>query len=446
VTDVSPQFSPPLRAQVLAVLVLLLVVVAAVVADPSHRGPVRTGADRPDQARLVAATTSATAASASADSFRQLTTDAAFRSGVQEGTRVTGGSLTMVTPRGRLKYAGKRWSWTRWTSPWLSAGQTFSRMVPSWNVTTPASTMVLVEARVHSTSGYLSGWKLVGAWSSRDAKIRRTSGARQADRIASMATDTLVAGSGVLLNRYQLRILPLRRVASTASPAVRSLQVVASRPSTVLPATSRPLLPAHTLNVPRYSQMTHRGQYPQWGGGGQAWCSPTSLSMILGYYHALPAASSYAWVSKKYADPWVDHVARAVYDYGYQGAGNWAFNTAYAAVRTGDAFVTRLTSLQEAERFIAAGIPLAASIGFSRGQLTGAPISASAGHLVVITGFTSTGDVIVNDPAAPTDSSVRRTYDRGQFERAWLRNSDGTVYVVRDAAHPLPARGADQNW
>ncbi|MCW2808497.1 MAG: hypothetical protein JWQ93_2452, partial [Marmoricola sp.] len=79
--------------------------------------------------------------------------------------------------------------------------------------------------------------------------------------------------------------------------------------------------------------------------------------------------------------------------------------------------------------------------------LTGAPISATAGHLVVISGFTSTGDVVVNDPAAPTNSSVRRTYDRGQFERAWLRKSSGTVYVVRDAAHELPARApGTYNW
>ena len=143
--------------------------------------------------------------------------------------------------------------------------------------------------------------------------------------------------------------------------------------------------------------------------------------MILGYYRALPTPKSYAWVSTRYADRWVDHVARSVFDYGYDGAGNWAFNTAYAAVRTGDAFVTRLTNLREAERFIAAGIPLAASIRFSRGQLSGAPIGATSGHLVVISGFTRDGDVVVNDPAARTDASVRRTYDRGQFERAWLR-------------------------
>ena len=276
--------------------------------------------------------------------------------------------------------------------------------------------------------------------------FRRTSGASQRDAVAWVNTDTLTAASGVSLTGYQLRVLPLRTPASTATPTVRSLQAVASRPAASLPATSKRMLPGKTLNVPRYSQMTHRGQYPQYGGGGEAWCSPTALSMLLGYYRALPSASNYAWVRKGYADPWVDHVARVVYDYGYEGAGNWAFNTAYAANLTSDAFVTRLRNLREAERFIAAGIPLAASISFSRGQLNGAPISATAGHLVVISGFTRAGKVVVNDPAAPSNSSVRRVYDRGQFERAWLRKSSGTVYVVRNAAHPLPSRGNNRNW
>ena len=153
--------------------------------------------------------------------------------------------------------------------------------------------------------------------------------------------------------------------------------------------------------------------------------------MILGYYNALPSKANYTWVKKSYADPWVDHVARVVYDYGYDGAGNWPFNTAYAAALTTNAFVTRLPSLREAERFIHAGIPLAASISFGKGELTGAPISSTAGHLVVITGFTSAGKVVVNDPAASSDSTVRRTYKRGQFERAWLGGSGGIAYVIR---------------
>ncbi|HEY1117009.1 MAG TPA: C39 family peptidase, partial [Acidimicrobiales bacterium] len=162
-------------------------------------------------------------------------------------------------------------------------------------------------------------------------------------------------------------------------------------------------------------------------------------SMVLGYYDALPGASAYSWVPAGHVDPWVDHAARMTYDADYAGTGNWPFNTAYAATLTDRAFVTRLRSLREAERFIAAGIPLVASIAFGRGELDGAPISASAGHLLVIVGFTDTGDVVVNDPAAPTRAGVRRTYDRGQFEDAWIPASGGTVYVITDDAHPLPA-------
>lgn len=408
---------------------LILVIAGAFLTDPVT----------PERARLAAS-------SAGQHRFTQITSDANFRAGVSEGVRVAQGSMTIDRPRGRLTYAGKSWSWSRWTSWMVQPRQPFTQLIPTWNVVTPANTFVMVQSRVRSTTGQFSGWKLMGSWSTRDAGFRRTSGAAQKDAVARVSTDTLVANPGVTLDTYQLRVLFLRSPSSTASPTVRSVQAVASRPQVGTPATSARMLPARTLNVPRYSQMTHRGQYPQYGGGGQAWCSPTTLSMLLGYYRSLPSAANYAWVNKAYTDPWVDHVARVVYDYGYQGAGNWAFNTAYAANLTADAFVTRLTSLRDAERFIAAGIPLAASISFSRGQLSGAPISATAGHLVVIAGFTANGNVVVNDPAAPNNSTVRRTYDRGQFERAWLTRSSGTVYVVRDAAHPLPARSAGLNW
>ena len=101
-----------------------------------------------------------------------------------------------------------------------------------------------------------------------------------------------------------------------------------------------------------------------------------------------------------HVDPWVDHAARMTYDHAYSGTGNWPFNTAYAATRTDHAFVTRLRSLREAGLFIEAGIPLVASISFGSGELDGAPIGATNGHLLVIVGFTDDGDVIVNDPAA----------------------------------------------
>ena len=131
--------------------------------------------------------------------------------------------------------------------------------------------------------------------------------------------------------------------------------------------------------------------------------------------------------------------------YAYDGAGNWSFSAAYAAAHADAAFVTRLRNLREAERFIKAGIPLVASVKFGPGELSGAPISTTNGHLMVVVGFTDSGDVVVNDPAAPDNRSVVRTYDRGEFENAWIPKSGGLVYVVRNHDTPLP-KTRTQNW
>ena len=165
--------------------------------------------------------------------------------------------------------------------------------------------------------------------------------------------------------------------------------------------------------------------------------------MVLGYYGRLPSASSYGWVGPR-VDPWVDEVARRTYDAAYEGTGDWPFNTAYAASRGLDAFVTRLRSLTEAEALVAAGIPVIASVSFSNGALYGAPISSTAGHLMVIVGFTATGDVVVNDPAA---SSQRRRPPHLRPRPARVRlarrlRRHGVRHPRRP--HPLPASAG--NW
>ena len=192
------------------------------------------------------------------------------------------------------------------------------------------------------------------------------------------------------------------------------------------------------LDVPRYSQMVHSGHYPQWGGGGQAWCSPTSH---VDGARLLRRAAARRRPTRGSPDghpqPWVDHAARSTFDHAYDGTGNWPFNTAYAGCRIGSegrAFVTRLRSLREAERFIAAGIPLVASISFGSGELDGAPISAHQRPPAGDRRLHPSGDVVVNDPAAQQSGGVRRTYDRGQFEDAWLPTSGGLVYVVTPGA------------
>ena len=85
------------------------------------------------------------------------------------------------------------------------------------------------------------------------------------------------------------------------------------------------------LAVPSYAQSIHGGEYPQYGGGGAAWCSPTSTAMVMEYWGLGPSAADLAWVDPALADPCVDHAARFTFDAAYDGTGNWPFNTAYAA-------------------------------------------------------------------------------------------------------------------
>jgi len=399
-----------------------------------------------------AATAAPGAPAASADSaaetarkiaYKQWDDGNQWRSGRFAGVRVGKGRLVIKAPEGRRRYEGRRYDTAHWTSPWVRPGFDLTRLIASWSAATPGDSWVEVRVRGRSSSGRTSSWDVLGRWAATDKHVQRRTVSGQADDLARVNVDTWETAG---LRSYQLRLTLLRRAGASYSPAVDTVGAVASRLPSGAGRTSKPGPGAGiTLPVPRYSQMTHRGHYPRWGGGGEAWCSPTSTSMVLGYYKALPPKRAYAWVGAGHTDPWVDHAARMTYDHAYDGAGNWPFNTAYAARLAGKAFVTRLRSLREAEKFIAAGIPLVVSIAFGRGELDGAPISSTNGHLLVIAGFTKAGHPVVNDPAASTRKGVRRVYNRGQLERAWLHGSGGTTYVIHDAAHPLPA-GAKRNW
>jgi len=396
-------------------------------------------ADGPDAGASLAASTSTPSA------YKVFTKDADFNAGARDGLAPSNGSLKMTTPAGTRTWAGKSYQYSTWTSPWTTRSRPFTRLVPSWTATTPTGTWVQVLVQVRDVDGTVSGVKDLGRWASGDSVLKRSSAGSQADAVAKVTTDTVLA-TGRPLAGFRLYVKLMRR-AGDPSPSVGSLGAVTSRPAAWV-KTSTPLSnKAVSLAVPRYSQMIHLGENPEYGGGGEAWCSPTSLAMVLSYYGRLPASSTYTWVPKSYAQRWVNGVARSVFDHTYDGTGNWPFNTAYAGTRVSGSFVTRLADLRMAERFIRVGIPLIVSIRFDRGQLSGAPISSTDGHLVVLTGFTAAGNPIVNDPAAPSSKTVRRTYNRAQFERAWIGGSAGMSYVLHSSGRPLPARPTGVfNW
>ncbi|MBL0749006.1 peptidase C39 family protein [Nocardioides baculatus] len=351
-----------------------------------------------------------------------------LKAGTRKGLKLGRGQVALRKPTPRT-VAGRRYEAGTWTSPWATPGFDATALIPTWEATTPGKSLVRVEVRAMAVDGSVGSWDTMADWSRTGRPVARTSYSGQADDLGRVSVDTWYAASSIA--SWQVRVTLMRPRGSSLAVSLERVGAVASVDASAPRPTSTPGPSVGTvLPVPTLSQMVHSGHYPQWGGGGEAWCSATSTAMVLGYYGISPTPTD---IAAGHVDAVVDHTAKMVYDHGYRGTGNWAFNTAYAATLVaGDSYVTRMSGLREAEDLIAAGVPLIVSVAFGRNQLTGAPISSSNGHLMVIVGFEADGDVVVNDPAGATDAEVRRVYDRAQFERIWISASGGTAYVIRN--------------
>ncbi len=335
-----------------------------------------------------------------------------------------------------------------WTSAVFAPGFAFTELVASWNADTTATSLVEVDMQASPDGTYWTKWYVMGEWTYDDTAFHRTSIGGQSDKDGYVAIDTFIAGKAPMTS-YKLRVTLTRASATDPSPTVGALGAMTSAtPKKFSVPTPRAYTGAATLlrEVPQFSQEIHAGQFPEYDGGGEAWCSPTSTAMVLGYWGQYPSAADMAYIPASYTDPQVDYAARYTFDYHYNGTGNWPFNAAYAARFGMDAFVTRLRSLDEAEAFIRAGIPLVASIAVDPNKLDGFLFKSSSGHLLVIIGITADGNVVANDPASTSDATVPHVYDRGQFEDAWLNHSGGIVYVIHPASAPLPTARAQANW
>jgi uncharacterized protein YvpB len=364
----------------------------------------------------------ANAANGSYISFGEYSTSRTLSAGAEKGVTVRNGSVRLV--RGRSQG-------TLTSRVYRSAHK--DTFIPSWSARTPSGTWLRMEMRVRSGGNWTRWWDM-GVWARGTDTIKRHSVNGQRAGDWRVLTDTLQSIGPVFADAYQYRLTLLSK-RERRTPSVGALYVTASNSyrngETFVGPNER--LWGKSLSVPARSQMI----YPN---GGEVWCSPTSLSMVMAY-----------WANKRgkrILNQKVPTVARGTYDYVYRGNGNWPFNTAYAASYGLKASVNRFSSLGQVERWISKGVPVVASISWGRGDLTGAPIPASSGHLLVIVGFTEAGNVVVNDPAASSNSGVRRVYQRDEFYRAWFKTgSGGVAYLVRPEGWHIPDRAyAHGSW
>ncbi len=412
-----------------------LLAAAVVAAVAGSAGPAAAGT-------AARGRTDATDAARAVDN-RAWTSYADWRGGAADGTRAVAGArpgLVIAKAAGTTEYTDPHtgrtaaWEYATWTSPVHRLAVPATEAIASWNARTPEGTWLQVELKGTYSDGTDTPWYVMGRWAAGDQDIRRTSVDDQGDGKSSVWTDTLAvddAASGLRIVSYRLRLTLHRRPGTDLTPTVWRVGAMGSDiPDRFTVPASEPGL-ARELIVPRYSQEIHKGQYPEYDNGGEAWCSPTSSQMIIEYWGGRLTEEQLSWVDPSYADPQVCHAARHTYDYQYAGCGNWPFNAAYAATfRDLQGVVTRLGSLTDLETLIAAGIPAITSQSFREEELTGAGYGTS-GHLMTVIGFTADGDVIANDPASDDNEAVRRVYRRREWENIWLRtkryNASGKV-------------------
>jgi len=329
-------------------------------------------------------------------------------------------------PTGVSYYNGGSFFFGTMVSPEVPLRAPIDHLIASWNATTPPGTWLQLRVRVRLPSGW-SPWYRLPVWSSDAATVKRHSVKVAADDTGYVDTDTFELRNQKTATSYQLGVT-LFGQNGQASPSVSLLAAVASKDMDSYPTmTPDGSLFGSNLAVPQRSQELpeyQKPEYQQYGGGGEVWCSPTATSMVMEYYAQT--------TSTPQLNQTVPDAAIGCYDWVYKGTGNWPFNTAYASTFGLTGYITRFYSFAHAAPWIKAGVPLIISIAFKAGELPGAPISKTNGHLIVVRGFDKKGDVIVNDPAARDNASVQLTYPRAALEAAWA-HSHRTAYLIYPA-------------
>lgn len=296
----------------------------------------------------------------------------------------------------------------------------FDTLIPSFEAEFSSGGSLELQLRVRY-GGSWSGWLSLGPY----LPTGQSASASTSLTDWQINVDTLGSRRGERADAYQYRLV------SDGEPTVRKVALVASdssRHGRQIEVGNLKRVWGKDLATPLRSQYDYED-------GGEVWCSPTSVNMLMGY-HGLNEG--------------VINTADGVYDASY-GWGNWSFNTAYAGHRGLEASVSRFNSVQQLERWIDADLPVIASIAWdnrtSGQQLDNAALTWSNGHLLVVRGFTSSGDVITSDPAGSPRSEVRRVYDRAQLERAWISGSGGVVYLIYPQGRGIPGSyAANGSW
>ena len=300
-----------------------------------------------------------------------------------------------------------------WLSPQVETEMPFTELLPSWNATTPEQTGVRFDVRVRdAVTGAWTDWLYIGSWGRTLVDLHRITESGP----AHVRIDELRSSKPA--NAYQIRArLYSFTFDESVVPTIRRVSVCASGPqgSVVAKRDDSMRIAAmaagndwrRNLDVPYRAQGdSPRPLQPQI-------CSPTSTSMVLQY-----------WGIDR---PTLEN-AMAIYDGEYDMFGNWNRAVQRCGELGANGWLTRFRNWDEVHPYIAAGVPVIASIRFNAGEFPSSLLKASNGHLIVIRGFNNDGDVIVNDPGH-RDGGDGAVYKADELAHAWF-DKGGAGYVI----------------
>jgi len=294
----------------------------------------------------------------------------------------------------------------------LEPGHPFTEVIPSWNIKHSARSRFTIELR-GKRFGTPTAWYRMADWTLDASVNSRTSVNGQKDEDATVSTDTVIF-------KHPMDAIDIRISSAVAEGEHPMLDLVSATFSDVIldePAPIRSAAWGKAIGMGK----RYQNKYPD----GHRLCSPTSTSMLL-----LEASKRTGLP----VDRDVPQVVPGLYDTGYEGAGNWSFNAAFYGQFDGlSGYVSRFGSISDLEQFIEKDIPVAVSVDLNR--LRGTPKAVDSGHLVVLVGFSKTGDPIFLDPAVGQEEET--TYTRQNFDSAW-RRSGRAVYVFAPSRTQFP--------
>ncbi len=300
-----------------------------------------------------------------------------------------------------------------WTSGQIATRYPFTELLPSWNLTAPENTGAVLDVRVRDAStGGWSPWLFVQSWGVVPREVNRVTAFADGE----VEVDILALKRDA--DAFEMRAtLYTFDVTGTITPELRRAAVVYSKP--VASEAERQQLVGKPEPLPagwvRDLAVPYRPQGALPKSVRSDTCSPTSVSMVMAYQGVDEPTAT---------------VAQGIYDNDHDLFGNWGRAITYPSTRGLSGEVVRISTMDEARAYIAKGQPLIASIRYAKGEFPSSLANYSDGHLIVIRGFNSAGDAIVNDPGHRARGNGV-VYKADELAKAWIANTGGVTYVIR---------------